>query len=120
MTITLQISDNLAQEIWNEAEMHGLPVEDFLRMAIRRERTLANRRKIEDEQSWWLNLPLSERAKYEGQFVAIHDKGLIDHDQDETALFQRIRAKYGNTAILVMPAEGPREIRILSPRLVQE
>ncbi len=120
MTTILKISDELAQEIWNEAETYGLPVEDLLRTAIRRERTLANRRKIEEEQTWWLNLPLSKRAKYEGKFVAVHNKTLVDHDQNETALHQRIRAKYGNTAILVMPAEGPREIRILSPRMVQE
>ncbi len=115
----LQISDELAREIWGEAEMRGLPVEDFLRAVLRRERTLADRRKIEQEQAWWLSLPLSERARYEGQFVAVHNQTLIDHDQDEKALYQRIRAKYGRTAVLIMPADGPREIRILSPRLVQ-
>ena len=114
----LQISDELAREIWNEAEMRGLPVEDFLRAVIRRERTLADRRKIEQEQAWWLSLPLSERAKYAGQCVAVHDQTLIDYDPDETALHRRIRAKYGKTAVLIMPADGPREIRILSPRLV--
>jgi len=57
----LQISDELAQEIWGEAETRGLPVEDFLRSVIRRERTLADRRKIEQEQAWWLSLPLRVR-----------------------------------------------------------
>jgi len=113
---TLQISDELAQEIWQEAETRGLPVEDFLKAAVRRERTLADRRKIEQEQAWWLGQPLKERAKYDGQFVAIHNQSLVDHDEDEEALQRRIRAKYGRTAVLLMPADGPREIHIFSPR----
>ena len=119
MTI-LQISDDLAVEISSEAEIRGLPVEDFLRAAVRRERTLADRRKIEQEQAWWLSLPLSERAKYEGEFVAVHNQTLIDHDRDEKVLYHRVRARYGKTAVLIMSADGPREIRILSPRLAQE
>ena len=113
----LQISDELAQEIQSEAETRGLPIEDFLKTVIRRERTLADQDKIEREQTWWLSLPLSERAKYEGKFIAVHNQTLVDYDQDGEALHQRIRAKYSKTAVLIMPAEGPREIRIFSPRL---
>ncbi len=116
----LQISDQLADEIRQEAEARGLPIEAFLRSAVRRERTLAERRKIEQEQEWWLKQPLSERARYESEFVAVHNQTLIDHDKDEDALHGRIRAKYGKTPILIMPAEGPHEIRVLSPRLVRE
>lgn len=117
---TLEISKKLAGEIQAEAKERGLPIEEFLRQSLQRERTLASRRKIEQEQAWWLNLPLSERAKYEGQFVAIHNQQLIDHSQDENALHQRIRTKYGKTPVLIMPAEGPKEINIYSPRLVRQ
>ena len=117
---SLQVSDELADEIRQEAEARGLPVEAFLRSAVRRERTLAERRKIEQEQDWWLKQPLSERARYEGEFVAVHNQTLVDHDKDENSLRSRIRAKYGKTSVLIMPAEGPREIRIFSPRLVRE
>ena len=116
----LQVSDDLAQEIRSEAESRGLAVENFLRAVIQRERTLADRRKVEQEQAWWLSLPLTERAKYDGKFVAVHNQTLVDYDQDEAALYRRVRARYGKTAVLIMPADGPREIRILSPRLVQE
>lgn len=115
--MTFKISDELAQEISNEAEMRGLPIEAFLKIVIRRERTLTERDKIEAEQRWWLTLPLSERTKYEGLFVAVHNRQLIDHDHDRIALRRRVRAKYGQTAILIMPAEGPPDIQIFSPRL---
>jgi len=116
---TLQVSKELAGTIQREAKTRGMSVDDYLRSVIQRERTLKARQKIEQEQEWWLALPLSERAKYEGEFIAVHDQKLIDHDKDETALNRRIREKYGKTPVLVMPAEGPREIRIYSPQLVR-
>jgi hypothetical protein len=106
----LQISDELSR---------GLTVEKYLQSAVLRERTLANRRQIEEEQVWWLNLPLDKRARYEGRFIAVHNKQVVDSDEDEDALHKRIRAKYGNMPVLIMPAEGPREIRVFSPRLVR-
>ena len=65
MMVALQISEELAGTIKTEATLRGVSVEDYLRAAIRRERTLAARQKIEGEQEWWLSLPLSERAKYQ-------------------------------------------------------
>ncbi len=115
----LQISKELAGSIQNEARMRGVSIEHYLRVAIRRERVLSSRKIIEQEQEWWLTLPLNERAKYEGEYIAVHKQRLIDHDKDEAALYKRIREKYGKAPILVMPAEGPREIRIYSPRLVR-
>jgi hypothetical protein len=119
MTV-LQVSETLAEAIRYEAETRDQSIEEFLAIVLRRERTLADRRKIEDEQDWWLSLPLSERATYGGQFVAVHNRRLIDHDRDELALRHRVRNKYQRTAVLLMPAEGPREIRIISPRLERE
>ncbi len=112
----LQISDDLARLIQHEAARHDQPIEEFLKSVIDRERTLADRRQLEAEQEWWLGLPLRERAKYEGEYVAIHNRALVDHDKNEDELYQRIRAQYGRTPVLLMPAEGPREIRIYSPR----
>jgi len=119
MTV-LQVSETLAEAIRYEAETRSQSVEDFLTIVLRRERTLADRRKIEEEQDWWMSLPLSERARYEGQFVAVHDRKLIDYDEDELALRRRVRSKYGKTPILLMPGGGPREVRIVSPRLERE
>jgi hypothetical protein len=114
----LQVSEELSGEIQDEAETRGLAVEEFLRQALQRERTLANRRKVECEQKWWLGLPLGERARYEGEFVAIHEQKVVDHDKDESALYRRIRARYGPKPVAIIPAEGPRVIRVFSPRLV--
>ncbi len=110
--MVLQISEELVGVIQKEAKTRGKTVEDFLKSAIQRERTLAERQKIEQEQEWWVSPPLTKRANYEGEFVAVHNKKLVDHDKNETKLYTRVREKYGKIPILVMPAEGPREIRI--------
>ena len=115
----LQVSEELIGEIQDEAETRGLAVEEFLRSALQRERTLANRRKVEREQKWWLALSLGERARYEGEFVAIHEQEIVDHDTDERALYRRIRIRYGQTPVAIIPAEGPREIRLFSPLAVR-
>ena len=117
--MVLQISEELAGVIQREAKTRGKTVEDFLKAAVQRERTLAERQKIDQEQEWWVGLPLTERAKYEGKYVAVHNKKLVDHDENEMKLYSRVREKYGKTPVLIMAAEGPREIRIFSPRIVQ-
>lgn len=118
--IVLQVSEELGSTIQNEAEIRGVSIEDYLESVIQREKTLSARRKIEQEQAWWINLPLSQRAKYENTYIAVHNEALVDHDVDEQALYKRIRAKYGKTPILIMPAEGPRELHIFSPQLAIE
>ena len=118
--MVLHISEELAGAIQKEAQARGKSVEDFLKSAIQRERSFAERQKIEEEQGWWISLPLSERAKYEGEYIAIHEKKLVDHDKNETKLYARVREKYGKTPVLIMPAEGPQEIQIFSPRTSQK
>lgn len=113
----LQVSDDLVRVIREEAATRGLTVETFLHKAIARERTMSDRRKIEREQEWWLGLPLSERARYEGEYVAVHNLRLVDHDSDKLALYRRVRERFGQVAVLIMPAEGPREVVIRSPRI---
>ena len=117
--MVLEITNELAGVIQREARTRGKSVEDFLRIAIQRDRVLTARQKIEQEQEWWENLPLTKRAKYEGKYIAVHNKKLVDNDKSENQLYSRVREKYGKTSILIMPAEGAREIRIYSPRIIQ-
>ena len=115
--VALKVSDDLGRMIQDEAKTRGLSVEEYLKPMVQREKTMAARQKIEQEQKWWLGQPLSERARYEGEYVAVHSQVLVDHDKDEAKLYQRIRSRYGNTPVLIMPAEGPQEIHIFSPRI---
>lgn len=79
----------------------------------------ARRAKIHTEAEAWRSLPKTERRRYGSQFVAVHKGQVIDHDLDRLQLYRRVRQQFGNTPILITPADEPhpREFRILSPRL---
>ncbi len=60
-------------------------------------------------------------AHYAGQYVAIYQGQLIDHDQDEIALLSRLDDQYPDEVVLmkkVRPLPEP-ELRHRSPRLVR-
>ena len=111
------LSEPLASQIRREAEAQGVPVEQFLEAALRHYRFEAQRTKINAEAQWWRAAPPELRAQYAGEFVAVHNQQVVDHDRDEENLRRRVRARYGKTAVLLTPAEGRRELRIVSTRL---
>jgi hypothetical protein len=113
------VREPLASQIRQEAEAEGVGVESLLDAALRHYRFEAQRKKINVEAEWWRTRPAKARAHYAGEFVAIHDKQVVDHDPDEESLRKRVRARYGKTAILITPAEGQRELRLVSTRLTQ-
>jgi Family of unknown function (DUF5678) len=55
--------------------------------------------------------------KYEGEYVAIVDGTVVDHDLDFETLAQRVFQKFGVRSIC-MPRVGREEIRVRSPRRV--
>jgi len=111
------VHEPLASTIRQEAEAEGIGVERLLDAALRHYRFESQRKKINNEAAWWRALPASARTPFAGEFVAIHNQQVVDHDQDEESLRKRVRARYGKTAVLVTPADGPRELRVVSTRL---
>jgi hypothetical protein len=61
------------------------------------------------------------RAQYSGEYVAIHNGRLIDHDTNEMVLLQRLNQHYPNDVVLMRQVrtlpEPPLVFR--SPRFVQ-
>ncbi len=108
------VHEPLASQIRQEAEQAGVDAEHLIATAVRHYRFQAQRRKIEAEAEWWRGVPAEMRTRYVGEFVAVHDKAVLDHDRDEEVLRRRIRKRYGKTPILITPAEGRREFRIVS------
>lgn len=111
------LGEPLASQIRQEAEAQGIAVEQLIEAALRRYRFEAQRAKINAEALWWRTAPPDMQAQYAGEFVAVHNQQVVDHDRDEESLRKRVRARYGKTAILLTPVEGRRELRIVSTRL---
>jgi hypothetical protein len=110
------LGEPLASKLRAEAEAQGIGVEDLVAAALRHYRFQAQRSKLETESAWWRALPDEARLPYGDAFVAIHDQQVVDHDRDEARLRQRIRRQYGQVAVLVTPANGRPEWRIVSTR----
>lgn len=77
------------------------------------------RTKLKEEANYWYARSLEDRKPYLGNYVAVHNKKVIDHDMDRRALYLRIHARYPNTPVLIVRAEAqsPSEFTVLSPRL---
>lgn len=75
--------------------------------------------RISAEAATWYTRSDAARAPYVGQYVAVLQGEVVDHDVDRVALAQRIRARYPETPVLITAAEAraPREFLIRSPRL---
>ncbi|MFP4394315.1 MAG: DUF5678 domain-containing protein [Anaerolineales bacterium] len=71
------------------------------------------------EQAAWYALPAEEREGYQGEYVALHQGQVVDHDADQRALYIRIRERYGRAPVPILPAdqEQPPTFVIHSPRL---
>ncbi len=53
------------------------------------------------ETEAWYNLPLEERKRYEGKFVAVYEGQVVDSDLDRLALYHRLRQKFGRQTVLI-------------------
>lgn len=62
------------------------------------------------------------KTKYAGEYVAIFNGQLIDHDSDELALLRRLDAQYTDDIVLMrkVSAEPEPDLRMRSPRLIRE
>ena len=72
------------------------------------------------EQDSWYARPDYERKQFYGEHVAIYYGKVIDHDADRISLLQRVREKYGNSPIPIIPSEQDSisEYVIHQPQLV--
>jgi hypothetical protein len=79
------------------------------------------RSQLAEEQTAWYAKPASERVPYRGQFVAVRGGEVVDHDPDQRELYVRVRAQFGHSPVLIVPAEWtePPTYTIRSPRLEQ-
>lgn len=114
---SLLLSNSLIDEIQAEAEIQGISIEKLLQRALWQQRQAYRRKRLEKELQWYKDQALDFRAQFSEEYIAVSGQEVVDHDTDLEALNQRVRKKYGPSPVLIIPAEGPREIHIYSPRV---
>lgn len=112
------VADQVFAELVPIAEEENKEISELVNEALRKYLWEARERKIERETEAYRTLHAELKQRFSGEYVAIHDGELVDHDADRRALSRRVRQKYGNAAVLITPVEDEpeREFLILSPR----
>lgn len=114
---TLEVPDTLATVLEEEARAEGVSEAAILEKALKYYRRATHQRRLEAALHWYTTLPAYERESYAGQFVAVYQNAVVDHDADRLALYKRVRERHGHKAVLIIPAEGPPEFNIISTHI---
>lgn len=79
-------------------------------------------RQIDEEQKRYEARHSELFKEYAGQYIAMYKGEVVDKDTDDTELSKRIRARFGNTVVLITPVlkEPIQTFFVRSPRLFQE
>jgi len=97
----IALRTDLRETLEKDAEQEARSINEIVNEAVEhyvRQRQLA---KLDAEIAAYERLHPELRQKYWGQWVAVHEQKLVDHDSDRTALYRRVRAHYGRTAVLI-------------------
>jgi len=116
LTITLKpdVADQVNQLASGAQTQAEAIVDEALRQYLREFR----RQKIEAEGDAFEQQRVVLLAQYPGEYVAMHEGTVIDHDQALGALHLRVFARLGHTPVLLkqVTAEAEREAVFRSPR----
>ena len=101
--VTVALQPNVADQLQSEAEQRQTSLEalvnDWLETQLWRQR----HDKIHQEAERFRAKHAELAAQYAGQYIAMRDGIVLDHDADLTALHSRIRAQYQDAPILIAP-----------------
>ena len=123
--ITLAIPDAVYDQVEQMAKASHRPIADVLVDTIGQVTPAlyvdANRPTMLREKAAFMAMHLELLEKYEGQYVAISQGQVVDHDQDVLALVRRIDLDYPEKAILVKQVvdQPDQDLHFRSPRFIR-
>lgn len=124
--VTLTIPDELYQQARRIAQSRQRDVADILAESIVLVERDASAAPIEEaidwEQAAFRRLHAQLWPDYAGQFVAVYNGKLVDHDPDQVALYLRVKGQHPGEFVWIAPvrAAAEEEYIIRSPRLIGE
>lgn len=125
--VTISIPQQLYQRMRNLASAQNQPVDDLLETAVAlAEATFipnaAQVMAMAQEEAAYEALHSELMTHYQGEYVAIYQGQLIDHDPNELSLLRRLDQHYPDQVVLmkqVRPLPEP-ELHFRSPRFIPE
>ncbi len=118
----IPIPESSMNDLDEMIKWEGVSIEEVLHRAVTHYRHELSRRKISMEAEIYNRKLARLRSKYLGLFIAIHNGRVVDHDRNGSALYWRVRNRFGSTPVLVRQVtdEPTREIRTHGLRLEKD
>ncbi len=119
MVMQLAVNEMTAAQLEQVAREKNTTPQRLAEQAIREFLRSEARRKMQREMNAFFQLHARLLADHAGDYVAIHQGKVIDHDADQLALFQRVEQRYGDTPVLIKQvlADPEEEYTFRSPTL---
>jgi frataxin-like iron-binding protein CyaY len=95
------LRDDLREILESNAQQESRTLNDIVNEAVGLYVHRMQQAKIDREVEAYEQMHDSLRDRFLGQWVAIHNQQLVDHDADRDVLHRRIRDKYGRTSVLI-------------------
>lgn len=124
--LLLTVADDLYRQAVALAEQRQQPVEsvlvETLHGALAAWPRHPQREQMEREEATFEALQEALRTTYPGQFVALYQGEVLDHDADEVALLQRMRQRLPEASVLIraVDTDTPRVLYIRSTPFVRD
>ncbi len=122
MSTTITLQPRLVEQLEQVAVQRSVEAEELIEAAVRAYLRQMEREKIKAEAEAFCSTHAELAEKYLGQYVAIHDGKVVDHDEDFQTLHSRIRQRFGHQPVLLrlVEPEPRRVLAFCSPRLERD
>ncbi len=97
----IELKPELRQTLEQVALQQASSVTTLVNQAVENYLRQQQRAKLDQEIAAFEKMHPELKKSYLGEWVAVHQQALVDHDKDVPALYRRIRAKYGRTSVLI-------------------
>ncbi len=84
---------------------HKASIDEIITEAVRHYLWELDRRKISEESKIYRQRYAELKAQYLGQYIAMHNGQVVDHDADFLALRQRVHQRFGRTPVMITLVE---------------
>ncbi len=98
---TIELKPELRETLEQVAQQQSSTVNALVNHAVEDYLREQQRAKLDREIAAFESIHPALREKHLGEWVAVHQENLIDHDRDLSALYRRVRAQYGKTSVLI-------------------
>jgi hypothetical protein len=99
--MSITVDPTLESALDEMARLLDRPVEDLANEAIRTHLEHLQARQLAVEASAYVQMHADLKVHYWGQFVAIHNGEVIDHDPEFESIFLRVQADFSGVPVLI-------------------